>query len=80
MTEPVKLHDTNAKPDPYIVEVAERILERAKSGELRELVAYGTLTGNHFYSDGRFLDGVALIGALECIKYETMGKMLASKS
>lgn len=37
-------------PDKHVVEVCEKLLDMAKSGKLRSLVAAGNLTDKEFYT------------------------------
>lgn len=73
-----QLRDINTEPVERVVRILETALERAKSGELREVVVYGTLTGARFYRDCGFNDGVNLVGILEILKQDIITEMSLS--
>lgn len=72
MTAPVKLETLTTKPDSEVVAALEDALLLAKEGTLREVAIYGNLTGNRFYTNTKFADGITLVGALERAKWEIM--------
>jgi hypothetical protein len=55
-----------AKPEQRVIDVCEKLLERAKSGELRSIVFGGTLT------DGKFTTGFDTADAVEAVGLLTM--------
>lgn len=64
------LADAKRKPDPEVIEALERLLERARSGELIGFVQFSFLTENgcahHEYGDSDFS---AILVAFESWKY-----------
>lgn len=63
-----RLEVAGNKPDARVVEALEDALTRAKSGEMLDVVIYGSIPGNSFYHRAAFNDGVGLIGVIEVMK------------
>jgi hypothetical protein len=53
-----------AKPDEQLIEICEKLLERAKSGELRSLVYGGSLANGSFTTGFDTADTLEAVGLM----------------
>lgn len=75
MADTVKLAVPGDKPDRRVVEALEHALALARAGDLREVAIYGTLKSSEFYTSVRYVDGLALVGALSSLQFQIMRRM-----
>lgn len=64
-----RLTPATAEPVKSLVEMCEDILAKAKSGELRSLVAAGSLTSNKFYTAIETHDSIETVGLLGVLQH-----------
>lgn len=70
MTDKVKhIVPATISPDPDVINVCERLLEKAKSGELRSIVAAGALTENRFHTVIETHDMIESIGLVTMMQW-----------
>lgn len=64
----MQLRNVNEEPVQDVIETLERALEKAKSGELRNVAVIGAVIGNASYYTYSCTDGIELIGMREYAK------------
>lgn len=62
------LQDVNSTPEQKVIDALEDALSLARSGRMRSVVVTGDLTGNEWYSNAKFIDGLTLLGHLDIAK------------
>ena len=70
----IELRVANADPAPGLVELLERMLADARSGELREIAVAGRLTGDEVvtYYGGENMDLFRIIGAMRLLEHRLL--------
>jgi hypothetical protein len=60
----IQLTPATAAPDPMAVKILEEALEKARSGDLRNVAIVGTLPGNEEYYSYTAVDNLMFVGQI----------------
>lgn len=63
-----KPRDVNAEPVEAVVDYLEQALALAKTGEMREVLIFGSLIGGEMFRAARYDNAPEMIGRLELLK------------
>lgn len=73
------LTERKLQPDEAVVDVAERVLKMAQSGELRSISVVGALRGGSTFTDHETTDAITEVGRLELLKAKLLNALYSYK-
>ena len=69
------LKDANQEPNKHVVHVCKLLLEKAESGELRDVAVCGLTVGHRVYTNWSTSDYMIMVGQLELLKHMMLSEM-----